>query len=57
MDFEDEEDVPVLVNTTVSNSDTKASGSESTKVEDLRVPLTIVTGILQKVELMKSNSE
>lgn len=61
MEFEDDEDVPVLVNTTVSQNDTKASGSEptkvDTKVDDLRVPLTIVTGILQKVEPFKSNSE
>lgn len=54
MDFEDEEDVPALVNTTVSHNDTEASGSEVTKTEDFRVPLTIVTGILRKAEPFKS---
>ena len=46
--MEDKDDIPVLVDTTVRKNDPKDTGLEVTKLEDSRVPLTIVTGMLQR---------
>lgn len=47
MTFDDEEEVPVLLDTAASHDNVGASGPDITKPDDFRVPLTIVTGNLK----------
>ena len=44
MNFDDEEDIPVLLDTAVSLENTEASDTDVARPDDVRVPLTIVTG-------------
>ena len=47
MTFDDEEEVPALLDTAVSHDSAEASASDIAKPDDIRVPLTIVTGNLK----------
>jgi hypothetical protein len=46
MDMDDEDNAPVLVDTSVSHNDLKASDDAGSEPEECRVPLTLITGML-----------
>lgn len=48
MNFDDEEEIPVLLDTSASRDNLKASGPDVAKPDDFQVPLTIVTGNLKR---------
>lgn len=51
MYFDDEENIPVLVDTTVRLNNVEALDLDVAKPDDFRVPLTIVTGKLERPNL------
>lgn len=56
MNFDDEEDIPVLLDTAVKPDDVKPSDFNVEKPDDFRVPLTIVTGTLQRPQTSDQSS-
>lgn len=54
MNFDDDEDIPILVDTSVGHDSGEASGPDVAKPNDIRVPLTIVTGNLADLKLAHS---
>lgn len=46
MNYDDEEDIPILLDTSVNHDVGGDSGPDVAKSNDIRVPLTIVTGNL-----------
>lgn len=55
MNFDDEEDIPILLDTSASNDNVGAPGPDVAKQDDIRVPLTIVTGNLKISNLAGSH--
>jgi hypothetical protein len=51
MDIDDDDNAPVLVDTSVSHNNPKASDDVGAELEERRVPLTLVTGTLQMLNL------
>lgn len=55
MNLDDEEDIPILLDTAVSLDHVESSGSDIDKPDDdFRVPLTIVTGKAREAESCRS---
>jgi hypothetical protein len=49
MDVDDDNNAPELVDTSVSHNKPKASDNPGAELEERRVPLTLVTGMLQRL--------